>query len=467
MTRDAGRSPSIRRRLLLFLLPPLIALMLISVYANYRAAMVFMRAANDERLADLAIALAAEVKANGMEVRFPSGSQPTARPGALSYSILGPDGRQLGGNTPLPVVPPGKSNPTFADVQSGSTPLRVATYRLRTSAGPVTVSVAQVNDPGTGSAHYILASAWLIDFIQLDVILIIVWIGVHFGLKPLLAVRRQIEAHETRELKPLELHDVPAEVRPLVDALNLLFDMLREAAASQRRFVADTAHQLRTPIAGLLGQLELLMREPQAAPLAERLAALHDGTTRLAHSANQLLTLARADPSATLSDQFEKLDLKVLVERIVEANVDRATRAGLDLGAEASSAHVTGSARLLEDLLGNLVDNALKYTPSGGHVTVRCGASSQGAYLEVEDDGPGIPQAERAQVRQRFYRSAGVSADGTGLGLAIVDEIAAQHGAILAIDSGPGGRGTRMRVNFETSVTARRRAERVGTANPV
>jgi two-component system sensor histidine kinase TctE len=225
--------------------------------------------------------------------------------------------------------------------------------------------------------------------------------------------------------------------------------MLGEAARAQRQFVADTAHQLRTPITGLLGHLEVMMREAAAAPLHDRLAALHDGMTRLSHSANQLLALARADPSASLADRFERLDLKPLVERVLERNVDRSVACGLDLGAEIRAVHITGNPRLLEDLLGNLVDNALHYTPAGGHVTVRCGPSQSGKpYLEVEDDGPGIPEAERVRVRERFYRMPGSPGHGCGLGLAIVDEISRLHSADLSIDSGGNGSGTRIKVQF-------------------
>ena len=136
------------------------------------------------------------------------------------------------------------------------------------------------------------------------------------------------------------------------------------------------------------------------------------------------------------------------VEQLVEHNIDRAVTAGLDLGADAQTAQVTGDAWLLEDLLGNLVDNALKYTPAGGHVTVRCGVEQAQPFLEVEDDGPGIAEQERLRVRERFYRLPGSPGSGCGLGLAIVDEIARAHCATLSIGNGAFGRGTRMQVRF-------------------
>ncbi|MGH8260793.1 MAG: sensor histidine kinase [Steroidobacteraceae bacterium] len=298
------------------------------------------------------------------------------------------------------------------------------------------------------SPHLVLAGTWLLDFIQVDVTLLVVWIGVHFGLKPLLSLREQIESRSVRELQPLDIAEVPAEVRPLVDTLNLLFTALGETARSQRQFVADAAHQLRTPITGLLGHLELLSRDPAAEPVRERLESLHAGMSRLAHSANQLLALARADPSARAGERLERLDFPDLVARGIELHMNRAIDAGYDLGAEAQAAAVLGNGRLLDDLLGNLIDNALSYTPPGSRITVRCGSREDRAFIEVEDDGPGIPAAERLHVRQRFYRIPGSQGLGCGLGLAIVDEIARVHDAELSIESGANGRGTRVIVEF-------------------
>lgn len=468
---------SIRRRLLISLLPTLLVLMLAGVYTNYRAAMLFVQAAYDRRLADSALALTTHVKIEGPEIHIDAAPQaqlaaPTEGAdlaGPSYYSIVGPGARLLAGNPQLPTTQAGNANPTYADVRLGTRELRVATYRMSTTAGTVTINVAEATDSRARPGHFILASTWLMDFIQVDVTLLLVWVAVHLGLRPLLTVRRQIEARSARELRPLDTAAVPSEVRPLVDALNLLFEMLSEAAHSQRRFVADTAHQLRTPITGLLGHLELLMREPAAAPLQSRLAALHDELTRLAHSANQLLALARADPSANLADKFESIELKSLAERVLEQHFDRSVDRRIDMGAEAQPARVNGSPRLLEDLLGNLVDNALNYTPKGGRVTVRSGLQNGSPYLEVEDDGPGIPEAERVRVRQRFYRLPGTPGLGCGLGLAIVEEIAQLHRGVLTIEAGGNGCGTRIRVQFPAAGAraAREPARQDKTANSV
>jgi two-component system, OmpR family, sensor histidine kinase TctE len=432
--------------------------MLVGAYVNYRSATIFVRAAFDQRLADTARMLGAHLEAGPASL--------TERAGPFKYVITASDGTVIAGDPRLPAAPPADADLSYADSKFEGRNWRVATHRLQTAGGIAAITVAEADDSRSGPSHFVLASTWLVDFIQVDVTLLIVWIGVHFGLKPVITVRRQIEARSARELHPLDVASVPAEVRPLVDALNLLFEMLSGAARAQRQFVADTAHQLRTPIAGLLGSLQVLLREPAAGPVQERLASLHEGVHRLSHSANQLLALARADPSTSLVDGFQRTDLMSAVERVVDRNVDRAVECGLDFGAESVPASVDANARLLDDLLGNLVDNALNYTPPGGRVTVRSGYVVANPYLEVEDDGPGIPESERPRVRERFYRMPGSPPGGCGLGLAIVDEIANQHGARLSIETGTDGRGTKIRVLFPESAAARS-SRRLESANSV
>jgi two-component system sensor histidine kinase TctE len=452
---------SIHRRLLVLLLPPLALLMLAGGFADYRASMLFMRTAYDQSLADAAFAQAARIRvADGrIYAQLPQQPPPNSRVNhaeTFYYSIWGPDNQLIAGNPQLPAASSHEDNPAYADGWLGSHKIRIVTYRMRTDAGAAMITVAETTNRREGARHFILTSTWLMDFILIDATLLLVWIGVRYGLRPLVAVRTQIEARSPRELRPLETAAVPAEVRPLVDALNGLFEVLREAARSQREFVADAAHQLRTPITGLLGHLDLLTQDPAARGLQMRLATLRDGVARVAHSANQLLALARAEPSANLADHFQLTELGPLIGRVIERNVDRSVKTRLDLGADVGPATVTGSAWLIEDLLGNLVDNALNYTPAGGHVTVRCAGAQSEPYLEVEDDGPGIPESERQRVRQRFYRLPGSTGHGCGLGLAIVEEIARLHGADVTIDTGAQGRGTRIRVQFPAAASAPR-----------
>jgi two-component system, OmpR family, sensor histidine kinase TctE len=449
MSSSTDTGPSIRRRLLLFLLPSLTVVVLAWVFTSYRAQTVLVREAYDRRLGDVALALAANfhpAAADGTGAATSPAS--ISLLGPLQFAIRDAEGHLLQGNARLPEAKPGGANPAYHTALIDGEEFRIATYRIGHALRAATVSVAESTGSRDSTNRFLLIGSWGAAFIEVDVTLLLVVLAVEFGLRPLFAVRRQIENRSAHNLLPLEIRAAPAEVQPLVDALNMLFVMLAEATNSQRRFVADTAHQLRTPLTGILGQLELLQHDPAAAGVRGALAQIQQGITRLAHSANQLLALARTDPTVSRSSRFEVLDLSTIVAGIVNTNLERASRKGLDLGALTSCAGVLGDPRLLEDLLGNLVDNALTYTPPGGHVTVRCGVGRDGSFVEVEDDGPGIPQSERAHVRQRFYRIPGTQGHGCGLGLAIVDEIVRLHEADLSIADGPGGHGARIRVQF-------------------
>src|SRR6516164_9972381 len=204
---------------------------------------------------------------------------------------------------------------------------------------------------------------------------------------------------------------------------------------------------MRTPLAGLLIQLDLLIAEVGEGRVRQDLVALRQSAQNLAHTADQLLTLARADPAVHLADEFTTLDCGKLIEDVVAQNLDRALLEGIDLGAQIEPVRVACVAWLVREVLMNLVDNAIRYVPAGGHVTVRCGAADGRAYLEVEDDGPGIPPDQRQAVRQRFYRVPNTPGSGCGLGLAIADEVARLHGAELEIGD-TDGVGTRVRLRF-------------------
>jgi two-component system, OmpR family, sensor histidine kinase TctE len=195
-------------------------------------------------------------------------------------------------------------------------------------------------------------------------------------------------------------------------------------------------------------QLGLLIAEPAAEPVKARLGTLQEGIKQLAHSANQLLMLARADTAANVSAKNQEVDLNAIVGEVVAKFFDRALQSNIDLGVDAKSVSIVADPSLLDDLLGNLVDNALKYTPAGGSVTVRAGRNNGKPFLAVEDTGPGIPEADRQRVRQRFYRLPNSPGHGSGLGLAIVEDIARLYGAAVSIESGADGIGTQVLVQF-------------------
>ncbi|MFT3790268.1 MAG: sensor histidine kinase N-terminal domain-containing protein [Rudaea sp.] len=457
----APRIPSIRRRLLLLLTAPLALLLTGGVLIDYYSTAAPIHAAYDQVLASSIVAVAAHLNiGSDGKVKSELSDQAIAVLRAdnhdeIYYLVLDTDGNFVAGDSGLPVAPAGRDNPSFADAHYRDAPVRVATYRLTNASGTIAISVAETTNKRRETLRSMLTFIVASDLAQLLGTLLLVWIGVRVGLRPLLALREQIARRSARDLAALDESQVPGEVRPLTQALNRLFATVAEAASAQHRFLANAAHQLRTPLAGLQAQLELLSNEiaqqGSADPaLRERVARLHAGMQRLGHTANQLLALARAEPSANPAGDFRELDLADLAKDGVAAHFDRALAARIDLGLEAESARVQASDWLLRELLANLIDNALAYTPAGGSVTVRCGtaAGARQVFLEVEDNGPGIPEAERARVFERFYRIDGGEREGNGLGLAIVEEIARAHGAAVELADGAGKRGARVRVTL-------------------
>jgi two-component system sensor histidine kinase TctE len=291
-------------------------------------------------------------------------------------------------------------------------------------------------------------STLLWDFVQLDITLVLVWVGIQLGLRPVKRLRNEIAERSPLDLRPIVETSVPREIVPVVVTLNRLFTMLRTAVQSQQQFIANTTHQLRTPITGMQAQLDILIGEPAAQPIRNRLLTLQESVRQLAHSANQLLSLARADPVANVAAKNQPVDLNAIVGEVVAKFFDRALQANIDLGVDAQPVTIHADPSLLYDLLSNLVDNALKYTPAGGSVTASAGMRGGKAFLAVDDSGPGIPEAERQRVRQRFYRLPNSPGHGSGLGLAIVDEIAQLYGASVAIGPGAGGLGTKVLLQF-------------------
>lgn len=447
---------TVTRRLLLLMIPALTVVMFGGTAADYLVTETTTRNAYDRSLASSALTLAAYLRFNDGRVSFelPASRISQVRgwlPERQFYSIVDAHGQPIAGNGALPRSKgygrPGE--PEYYDAVWDGQKLRMASIVSQGPAGPISISVAETLEWRMRTQRTMLLGKLVVDFGELNVILLLVWAAVYYGLQPLRELHDQVEASVPRELQHFDEISVPGEVRPLIRAFNGLLEVLRDASTAQQRFIADAAHQLRTPVAGVMVQLELLIQQPAAAPVRQELVLIERAIAHLSHSANQLLALARVEPLSTQPEQFRSVQLRPLIEELVERSVNRAEKQGLDLGAEAGAAEVIGDAWLLEDLINNLIDNALKYTPPEGHVTVRCGLDSDGnPYIVVDDDGPGIPPSERARVRERFYRRPGSAGAGCGLGLAIVDEIARVHGAEFDIQEGPGGKGTRMRATF-------------------
>lgn len=381
--------------------------------------------------------------------------------GATGYSIVAPNGDLILGDAWLPVMQPQTSEPELTSVTEGGVTYRLIAQRVQTPVGEVVVQLAD----GSDARQRWLDTAWKRVLLPNLLLMVVaaVWVrwAVRRALRPLSALRAAVEHRSPRDLSPLPVQSVPGEVRPLVESLNRLFAMVNAQAESQRRFVADAAHQLRTPIAGLQAQVEAwgmaasARREGEAGETSarvelpvEQVLRLRTACRRTTQLANQLLALSRVDATALSSQPMQRVDLQRLCESVLDAQLDEAIARGKDLGLETEPVQVDGYEWLLRELLMNLTDNALRHTPRGAQVTLRCGRDGARAWLAVEDNGPGILPAERPRVLQRFYRLPGTQAEGSGLGLAIADEIARAHGASLSLLDGPHGKGLLVRVDF-------------------
>ncbi len=296
----------------------------------------------------------------------------------------------------------------------------------------------------------ILANIVIPQLLLTLIALAVVWYGLKQGLRPLERLRREVLNRKRDDLSQLDGSKAPAEVRPLIDAVNDLLERLKQVMAAQQRFVADAAHQLRTPFAGLKTQSELALRTNDPQQKQHALQHILTSTQHGIRLVNQLLALARNEPGGQSANNFTALNLNQLAQECTVNWVQMALEKNIDLGFEGTAAalEVQGDATSLMEMLNNLIDNAIRYTPAGGHITVGVSATQQGAELSVEDNGPGIEPQHRERVFERFYRILGSGQSGSGLGLAIVAEVAKRHGAELKLDAGSGGIGTRISVRF-------------------
>jgi two-component system sensor histidine kinase TctE len=443
---------SISRRLILWLAVPLMLLALCGALVHYFNNVAPGVISSDRRLKDAASAVMAHVRMKDGALVIDEASDTTRRlpsPDSVTYALRDTQGRLLAGDSRLPVVPMnGETSQLVAVTQYDHRNVRALTTRFDTPGGVTLITVADVRPAAEPAARYGFMSTLLWDFVQLDVTLVLVWVGIQLGLRPVNRLRDEIAERSPQDLRPIDESSVPREIAPVVVTLNRLFTTLRSSVQSQQQFIANTAHQLRTPITGLQAQLDLLLAESAAAPVQSRLLTLQEGIRQLAHSANQLLALARADPTVNIATKNQSVALDALVGEVVARFFDRALQSNIDLGIDVKPASIVADPALIDDLLSNLVDNALKYTPPGGSVTISVGKTNGKLLLTVEDSGPGIPEEERQRVRQRFYRLPNSPGHGSGLGLAIVDEIAKLYGASLSLGPGSDGRGTRVTLQF-------------------
>ena len=382
------------------------------------------------------------------------------------YQVIGTRGETLSGERDLP-LPPDEDKLQDGDVRLredkiNGEDVRVAYTWIKVgdkTAGRVLVQVAETLEKRKTLATEIVKGTMVPQFVTLPLAVLLVWLALVRGIKPLAQLEKRIRARKPDDMSPLDDNAVPEEVAPLVSSINDLLSRLKVSLTTQKRFLADAAHQLKTPLAGLRMQADLAQRETNADELKKSLKNIGKSSIRATHTVNQLLALARAETTGR-SLAKQPLDMVLIASEVMADSVPRALEKKIDLGYEGPEAGglatlLEGNPTLLKELVRNLLDNAIAYTPDKGQVTLRLLADvfSGVLVLLVEDSGPGIPAAERELVFQPFYRALGTNVDGSGLGLAIVLEIANQHDATVNIEDAllaghPQSPGTRIAVRF-------------------
>jgi len=428
---------SIRRELLLWLLLGLVVAVVAAAMSTYYQARHEARELFDYQLRQLAmsvsdqrVSLAPDAQRNNRDEDFVV--QIWDRDQKLFYSSR-PDAE-------IPIQPV----PGYAYVRTSRGGWRVYALRDRDKLIQTAQSLSVIEDVAAAMA---LRVVWPL-LVILPLLGAVVWLTVRRGLRPLTSVTRAVRARTPAALQPLPESGLPEEVQPLVHALNDLLGRLGRAIAAQKGFIADAAHELRTPLTAVQLQLE---EARLAGTVEEREAAFDDlqrGVSRAIHLVTQLLTLARQEPEVS-QRALQPVDLSEIALLVVAEQTHLAHARHVDLGInDAVQSVIQGDPEALRVMLGNLVDNAIRYSPAGGRVDVAVTHADHRALLTVVDEGPGISVADRSRVFDRFFRGTELDVPGSGLGLAIVKSIADRHLATIELDSGPGGRGLTVRVSF-------------------
>ena len=456
---------SLREQLLVRLLAPVLLVTVVSAVISYYYAFNFATLAYDYSLYDSTLDIGRQVHVVNGEVRV---DLPRAALDMLEsdkhdniyYLVNDAQRRFVTGHRglPLPLTGTTSGKPVYYDGVYNDNPVRIAALSLPVAGLPqdqdhILILVAETLNKRRTLASEILLGMLLPELLLVGLIGLLIWHAVARGLRPLVDLQTEIANRSYRDLGPLPVENAPGEVRALVGAMNDLLARLSAALSAQQRFITDAAHQLRTPLAGLRTQTELALRQDDPEEVRRTLRQIDTATTRTTHLVNQLLSLARAEPDANRLSAPQALDLVQIARETTTEWVPQALARNIDLGFDsgAASAPIGGDAVLLKEMLSNLLDNAIRYSPPGSQVTVNVTADGATARLNVEDNGPGIPPDERERVFERFHRLLGSGADGCGLGLAIVREIAFGHGATVRLEPGANAQGTRVTVAFPAS----------------
>lgn len=436
---------SLRQRLLLLLLPPILLLIVVWTWGAYAIVLQFANTAYDWGLVDQVLALAGQVKFldRKIEVNLPPAARQMLefdRMDKVYFSVADAQNRQLIGNHTLPANPDtdeAVNEARFYDARVDGQPVRLVEFRVPNEiVGDVLfVRIAETLHKREHLAKEVLIHMLWPQLFILAGIVLLVWYGIGHGIAPLSRIRDAIARRTHEDLSPLEETGLPAEVQEQVHVINDLMVRLGRTIEARRRFIADATHQLRTPITVLRTQTELTLRAENADEQRSLVAKMDTATARLVRLANQLLNLSRAEAGLVGVADFTLVEAGALIEDVVALLVPAALKKDIEVIVDIAETlpEVRGDRQLLGEMLTNLVDNAIRYTQSGGRVEVKARLVPERTLFIIADNGPGIPEPEREKVLQRFYRVTTVSSEGSGLGLAIAREIALLHGGSITL----------------------------------
>lgn len=446
---------SIRLSLLKWLIAPLLIINLIGAGLTYWLAWAPAQNAFDQSVADVGWALLPHLRASaaGIVIDLPQQAEQILRMDhrdTVYFVVRDMSEKTIAGDADFPLLarPDNLNEPSYYDGSMRGAAVRIVVLKARVGDQPVYIGAAETLQKRNQIRYTIFIALLALESLLTLVTIAIVWLAVTKGLRPLRNMQHELNTRGHDDLAPLSDKPIALELQPVVGAINGLLDKVRIGTQIQQNFLANVAHQLRTPLAGLKLQLEwVLERHAGEHETAHSAKLMMSSTERMIRQTNQLLALARAEPSHFEKARLETLELDKLVEESIQHFVEEADKKHIDLGFDLHPTSVPGDRFLLRDMIDNLIDNAIRYSPQKGTVTVRCLQQERHGILLVEDSGPGIAASERDLIFNRFYRLNDKIA-GSGLGLAIVRDIVKDHNAEIALSSGPHGRGTIFAVKF-------------------
>ncbi len=450
---------SLRTKLLKWLVIPLVTVNLGAAAVAYWLAWIPAQSAMDQSLADTAWALVPHVQEKGtsVELSLTQQAEQVLRVDHFDevyFVVRDSHGKTIAGDLDFPeLMIPEKFNLYSAyGTRMRGEDVRAISLRTVVGGETILIGVAETRIKRQQIRLRILLSLIALEFLLILLIPAVIWLVLDKGFLPLREIHDDLAQRNPDDLSPLPLTMAPDEIAPFIRGMNDLLKRAQDSARTKQDFLANVAHQLRTPLAGFKAQLEWLQSHYRHdSETAYSVSLMMASTERMARQANQLLALARSEPGDFERRRLEKISLDQLVAESVQQFVDEALKKNIDIGFDLHPTIVAGDRFLLRDLIDNLVDNAIRYSPEGSAVTVSCMVIGDQGVLKVEDEGPGIPASETDRVFSRFYR-LDQSQPGSGLGLAIVRDIAKDHHAQIQVGPGAGGKGTEFVVRFPPAV---------------